>query len=663
MRCSFWLRILLALAVVVTPLVASMLLMPRVASAAPAAPIASTDDEIILLESNGRIRVDDPYVIPGTQQAVWNSGTDIGWALVAAGDFNGDGDAEIVAASGNALKVFDPWPVSSVMYQYALPTGRSFRLLVTGDFDKDGRDEIAAAHTDSGTGVVESVKIFDGGATGATWSVSWGASFNATWRDIAVGDLNNDDYDDLVLVRNIDRRVVVYRGGTTGLTTLANQGSYATDWWSVMAGNIFAGYGGDEMALVRDSANAVTNSLILLRVSGSALVDIGGGANYKYNPDFTSLALGDLNGDGDDEVVMLRDPTVAGRISLLMVNPSGVAMRDFKQIIGYGSTAWKLVRAGDIDGDSQDEVIVLRGDRYRIYTEPELSDSFPSEMLGSFRVSTTPSNTSTMVVANVDGGGIVQEPTLGVTPQSLAFDLEYNQFSSMQTVRISNAGSTSSIAWQATVAEGAGWLKIDKTSGVTPADLEVSVDASALPPAAYTGRIRVSATTAGVINPQQDIAVQLTVKDPGFVVMPSQLTILQGSSSSVVTKAVRIGRPGGTVNWNAAAFPAESLAEVAEKLASGEAALTADGLQVDGIQWDPPAWLAFTPSSGTTSYNGTSTMTVSIKPGTAIGTYNAIIVVVASTATPDVPDRVQYVEVTGIVAERVSMSYLPLTKK
>ena len=38
----------------------------------------------------------------------WDSGTETGFTVVAGGDFNGDGDDELVAARGSIVKVFDP---------------------------------------------------------------------------------------------------------------------------------------------------------------------------------------------------------------------------------------------------------------------------------------------------------------------------------------------------------------------------------------------------------------------------------------------------------------------------------------------------------------------------------------------------------------------------
>ncbi len=764
MHRSPWLSMLLALVVMITPLIVSLALWPDAAAAEAAAPNANPDDEIILLESNGRIRVDDPYVPPGVQQVVWNSGADIGWSLIAAGDFNGDGTAEIAAVRGGTLKVFDPVTPTGrtpVSYEYNLPAGRTFRLIATGDFDGDGRAEIAAAHTDSqaGTGVVESIKVFDGGAAGTTWSIIRDEPFGAPWTDMATGDVNNDGRDDLLLIRQASNLVKIYSGSTWA--TLA-EGTYNFTWLAIAAGNISSTYPGAEIALSRGDVLGVLDSVILFRLVGNALQDLppDRSENRKFYPYFTSVATGDLNGDGDAEIVLLRDP-IDPKVALLTLNPNGAAMRNFEQAIGQGTTAWKLVRTGDIDADGRDEIVVLRGDRYRIYREPELSDSF-NDFLGSFLVSTAPSNRPTMVVADVDGAGQYLGPTLGVAPSTLSFNLEYGQPSPTQTVRISNLGTADSFGWQAQVVEGTAWLRINLSSGVTPADLGVSVDTRAVAPGTHTGKIRVSATTAGVVNTPQDITVTLTltgvalqvtpltlsftaeygqpapqqfvnirsaggssaiewradilegnawlllsatagtspstlgvsvnataagpgdhigtiriraldpqiadspqyvtvyltVPDPGFVVMPTQVTILQESGGPTVTRSVSIWRPGGSVNWLAIAVPVQSAAAVAERLAAGEDILTAAGqvLGEEGIA--ETEWLEFSPSSGTTNPTTPSTMTINIRPGTAVGTYRARIIVNAIGA--DVPNPVQYVEVTGVVAPEFRVVYLPL---
>ena len=453
MHRLFWWVVIAVMALMMAPLAGLLAAPVSVARPAPAMPDATQDDEIILLTSAGQIRIDDPLTPAGIKPAIWNSASDAGWTMVAAGDFNGDGDAEIVAAHGDTLKMFDPVVQPGkqpAVFGANMGAGRNIRLLVTGDFDGDGKDEIAVTFADNGA----RLRIYDGGATAAAadWKQWYEESFDSTWKDMAAGDFNNDGYDDLALVRNVDRRIMTYKGGTSGLSVLAEKGGYGTDWLAVAGGNVFSDFAGDEIALDRNGANAAVNGLLIFRVVGNAFVDIGEGPNYKYNPNFTSLALGDLNGDGDDEILLLRDP-VTDKASLFMVNPAGQPLRAFELAIGFGAAAWKLVRTGDIDGDGRDEVVVERGDGYRVYAAPEANDAY-SLAAGPLYTTSIFSNLPTMAVANVDGPGLPLGPELSVSPKTLSFNLEYRQPSPTQNLTIKNTGTSDVIAWQAKVIEG-----------------------------------------------------------------------------------------------------------------------------------------------------------------------------------------------------------------
>ena len=134
---------------------------------------------------------------------------------------------------------------------------------------------------------------------------------------------------------------------------------------------------------------------------------------------------------------MLRDPLEA-KTSLLMVNPVGAFMNPFEQATGFGSAAFRIVRAGDTDGDGKDEIVILKGDRYRIYTDPDVG-SQATEKPGSFYTTGNVSNLPFMAVANVDTGSF-QGPTLGVTPTTLSFSVDYGAISPIQPLTITNVG-------------------------------------------------------------------------------------------------------------------------------------------------------------------------------------------------------------------------------
>lgn len=512
--------------------------------AARTEPAASADDEVILLTASGQIRVDDPFTAPGYRPVIWNSGTDQGWTMVAAGDFSGDGDAEIVANRGDTIKAFDPFVqpgMPPVAFERSLGAGRNILLLVTGDFEGDGRDEIAFVHADPGGVFPYKLVVFDGGtnATAGEWATSHQGSQTVAWQDMAAGDVNNDGADDLVTARNADRGIKIYSGRTWA--TLVEQSEYATDWYAVATGNLSSAFPGTEIALERQGMSGQVNSLFLLRVLGNALVGLGG--DYKYNPDFTSLGTGDLNGDGDDEVLMLRNPIVP-KTSLLMINPAGVAMRSFEAATGSAAPLFTIVRTGDVDGDGRAEVIIGRVDRYRIYVEPQVDDRY-TDYVGTFYTAVTVSNLPTLAVANIDGPGMPLGPVLSVSPRSLSFDLTYLEPSSTQTVYITNAGSSDVLSWEAQVIEGAAWLKLARTTGTTPDSLGVSVDTGAVSPGAYTGRIRINATSGGgtVQNSPQDVIVNLTLRPPSPTPTPTPTSTATASPIPTAT-SMHTPRPG-----------------------------------------------------------------------------------------------------------------------
>jgi len=425
----------------------------------------------------------------------------------------------------------------------------------------------------------------------------------------------------------------------------------------------------------------------------------------------------------------------------------------------YVANLFKLVRTGDVDGDGRAEILIQRSDRIRTFTEPELSNAFV-DTTGSFYTAGSVSNYPTMAVANLDGEGTPLGPTLTVTPGSLTFNLEYSQAVTPQTLRVENSGTSAAINWQAQVITASPWLLLSKTSGVTNDTLNVSVDTRAVGPGTYTGTIRFTSNTPGVVNATQDVqvtlnltgvgmvvtpsrvsfeveygntaektvsitsaggsaqfnwqavvidgaswlsvspvqgtspstmrvivnataagpgvkqgtirvsaldpnvangvqyvTVDLNVPDPGFVVLPKQLTIFQERTGPTVTKQISIWRPGGSVNWVASAVDVPTAADVAALAADGKLVVTEQGLTVEGVD-ALPAWLNFSPSSGTTQPNTPSIMNVSVKPGTANGRYRAVITIVAD--DPTLANRIQTVEVTAIVLDDVKVLFLPL---
>lgn len=601
-------------------------------TASPA--VVPPDDELIVITSGGMLRVDDPYTAPGYKVVSWSSasepGWETGWTVVAGGDFNGDGDAELVAARGSVVRVFDPVPQpgkSPVIFSVDMGSQRNVRFLYTGDFDADGKDEFAVMYYIPGSGNQAGLSWYDGGAnaTQGEWQLRNTAEYGAMFQDMGVGDFNADGADDLVMVRNVSTQRLVTALNVRTWSTLA-EGNYTRPWFAVAGGNLSTSTPGDEIALTRDGGNATLEGLILFRVVSGVFTDLVTNALWKWNPDFTSLANGDLNGDGDDEVVMLRDP-VEPKVSLLTVNPAGAAWNptnSFEQATGYGSAAFRIVRTGDTDGDGKDEIVILKSDRYWIYTEPNV-DARGTETAGPFYTPGTVSNLPFLALANVDGPGQVLGPVLDVTPTVLNFTLEYRQPAPTQNVSIKNIGTSDVLNWQAAVTSNTPWLVLSAPGGATPGNLGVSIATtnSALVPGTYTGKISISATggSGTIQKTPQEVTVNVTITGVTMVVSPQVWEPKIGYGETApeqVTKQVTISSAGGSApfTWRAAVQGGSD-------------------------------WLSVSPTGGTTP----SKVTVSIKgranpPG---GPYLGSIVFMAD--DPNIANRIAYLTVSLTVTD------------
>jgi hypothetical protein len=222
--------------------------------------------------------------------------------------------------------------------------------------------------------------------------------------------------------------------------------------------------------------------------------------------------LGDANGDGDDEVMMLRDPET-NNISIKLINPAGSGMRDFQQAIGYGGSTWSQVRMGDIDGDGRDEPIVLRQDRYRVYWQVELDDSF-TDYTGTYR---TPSlavdyDRPTMTPGNFDGPGVPVNAPLVVSPLQLTAGHLASGPPSHAGVSITRDGTPT--GWTASVITGFTGMTLVNASGTTPSTLTIRVTTST--PGTYSGTVRVQANDLSIPGAIQDVQVTVVVVDKGF---------------------------------------------------------------------------------------------------------------------------------------------------
>lgn len=342
------------------------------------------DDEIVVIGQDGKVYGLVYSQAPGKdpELLVGFSSPDAGWTNVATGDFNGDGDDEIVATGGTLVKVFDPGgSATPASFTTAGDSPNPWTQVATGDVNNDGRDEIILLRAEGSGG---NVTIYSPtNSTATTWVKRDDVDFLTNWRDVAVGDIEGNGKADLVLIyyQNPNHLLELREGDGPEDLVKDDQdaSSFATDqeWFDVVAGQIQAG-GRTEWVGTRSKSN----SALVQYWTGSQITTLN---SANFSPAFSKLAVGDIYGDGDEEVVGLRN--VNSGTGVQVWNPAGT---QYTFVLGEAiGTGWLGLAVGNVDKEVSTEtkpyheIILVKPNLIRIYTVAQANNTF-QDFSGSY---------------------------------------------------------------------------------------------------------------------------------------------------------------------------------------------------------------------------------------------------------------------------------------
>lgn len=583
-RATFWL-----LAALLLTQFLGMALTPQTAQAAVS---AEPSEEIVYIGEDGVIRIWDLEgnpAIEGSPTIDWSSPSG-GWQYAALGDFNNDTDLEIAAlrADGDNFiwTVFDPvvargatnpdrktpngipWDI-----YYEAPAERGIpKRIIAGNFD-DGipGDELAILWQDTnGRSYVRIMKAAslgpDGKPTGRDWQIHVEKSFDQRYSFGAAGQMTEGGADELILLDkdSARSRMDIFRVDAD-FATLEAKSSTSAELREVAVGQIIIG-GKEEIALIRSTPNSTTEKTLIIyemrEEAGAPILYDDDKWSWAFAPKPETVFLADITGNGDQEVWFLRKHSGDGA-RLIMRDVWGDDRKLFEDKPIEKSldkdNGWLAGTGGDVDGDGKDEVIIMRDNRIRVYTRPDtsMSDDTIVEL-------PTNTNRETVLAGNLDAIGFIEGPSFGVNMAKIEAAVPTGTVSGNYVLRVENISTPDPVTFNVFPEAGKPWIKVNPTIATTPANINVSFDATKLKVGTYTGSITLS--SGSMLNSPFTVAVELTVQPATIQTQPNAVSYLNFSCSDAVsqeplTLTLRVGGTAG-LNYRAALIgvPAETAA-------------------------------------------------------------------------------------------------------
>ncbi|HZL37246.1 MAG TPA: FG-GAP-like repeat-containing protein, partial [Tepidisphaeraceae bacterium] len=296
---------------------------------------------------------------------------------VTVGDFNGDGEADLVVANFNSGGVSVLLGNGNGTFQAAVSydTGSNPRSVAVGDFNGDGKADLAVANSNSNN---VSVLLGDGNGTfqpAVNYAIIGAVS-------VAVGDFNGDGNVDLAV--EDDAGVSVLLGNGNGTFQAAMNYAAGDIGNSITVGD-FNGDGKADLAIAGDGVSVLLGKgngvfqpavnydagsvyysvavgdfnrdgeadLVASGRDGIVLLGNGNGtfraaANYALGNNQGSVVVSDFNGDGKTDLAVAN--TNSNNASVLLGNGDGT----FQPAVNYGVGSFPYsVAAGDFNGDGK----------------------------------------------------------------------------------------------------------------------------------------------------------------------------------------------------------------------------------------------------------------------------------------------------------------------
>ncbi|MCX6048986.1 MAG: hypothetical protein NT075_28125 [Chloroflexi bacterium] len=349
-------------------------------------------------------------------------------------------------------------------------------------------------------------------ADGRSWRTQIAPhDFEEAWTRLTVGDIDGHAGAELILIgdRGKTHLLSIYRIEQELIRLYRNE-SNDRAWYSAAIGK-FRPDDVNQVAAVREGQIGL-DSLFVMRFNTNRTGNFEDVYSELFTPPPLNVFFANVNGSADEEVFMLRDVpnTLPAAPHFFMRN------RGKDAAIGVNlrldtDNGYKVGAGGDIDGDGKDEVVIMRNNRIRIYPNIDTALNFEEY---SFLT-----NAFSLKIADLDKNGSAPVAQLVATPSQTTVALEAGLVAQLLTVNVTNGSTNDSVPFSVAIEGNPTWVTVTPTSGQTPATLALNFDARALAVGQYIAKlnIQVGSSAIGIAPPPIELVLNVT---PGLTVQP-----------------------------------------------------------------------------------------------------------------------------------------------